>query len=223
MRLIVFDVDGTLVDSQHQIHAAVTEAFADAGLPAPTLAEVHGIIGLSLPVALARLLPELSSDEVGRIVASYKNSFLAKRLRDDAPLFPGALDCLRALAGREDTILGVATGKGRRGLLSMLEHHGLGGFFHTLQCADDHPSKPHPGMVLAAMAEAGVGPQATMMVGDTNFDIEMGCAAGVRAIGVGWGYHRPEALHTAGAAAIAPDFGGLQTLIADWSAEVRAA
>lgn len=223
MRLIVFDVDGTLVDSQHHIHAAITEAFEDAGLPVPTLAEVHGIIGLSLPVALARLRPELSPEAVARIVAAYKGSFRAKRLRDDAPLYPGARDCLDALARRDDLILGVATGKGRRGLDAMLEHHGLTRHFATLQCADDHPSKPHPGMVLGAMAEAGTSPGATMMVGDTTFDIEMARAAGVPGLGVAWGYHPPEALRAAGAAGIAPDFAALAGMIADWSAGARAA
>lgn len=223
MKLIVFDVDGTLVDSQHHIHAAMTEAFEEAGLTAPTLAEVHRVIGLSLPVALAQVRPGLAAAAVDRIVQGYKGSFRAKRLRDDAPLFPGARDCLRALAARGDLILGVATGKGRRGLDAMLEHHGLTRFFDTLQCADDHPSKPHPGMVLAAMDAAGTGPRATMMVGDTTFDVEMARAAGARPVGVGWGYHPADALHAAGAAAIAPDFPGLVAMIEDWSAEVRAA
>lgn len=218
MRLIVFDVDGTLVDSQHHIHAAMTEAFADAGLPGPTLAQVHEVIGLSLPVALARLRPELSPEAVDRIVAAYKGSFLAKRLRDDAPLFPGARDCLDALGRRDDLILGVATGKGRRGLDAMLAHHGLGQVFATLQCADDHPSKPHPSMVLAAMAEAGVTPGATMVVGDTTFDVEMARAAGALGMGVGWGYHATGALRGAGAAGIAPDFPALSAMIEDWAA-----
>ena len=217
MRLVIFDVDGTLVDSQHHIHAAMTEAFEEVGVPGPSLSQVHAVIGLSLPVALARVAPELSAARVEKIVRSYRNAFLAKRLRDDAPLFPGALDCLTALAGRGDLCLGVATGKGRRGLDAMLEHHGLHRFFDTLQCADDHPSKPHPGMVLGAMAAMGAAPEATMMVGDTTFDLEMAQAAGVTGTGVAWGYHDRAALRGAGAADIAMDFPALTGLIGQWA------
>lgn len=218
MRLIVFDVDGTLVDSGHYIHAAMTEAFEAAGLPGPELAEVHRIIGLSLPVALARLRPGLPAEMVERIAGFYKGSYHARHLRDLAPLFPGARACLEALAAREDLVLGVATGKGRRGLDAMLQHHGLTGFFGTLQCADDHPSKPHPAMLQAAMAEAGVAPERTMLVGDTTFDVEMALAAGALGMGVAWGYHAPEALREAGAADVAPDFEALSVMIEVWAA-----
>lgn len=218
MRLIVFDVDGTLVDSGHYIHAAMTEAFEAAGQPGPALAEVHRIIGLSLPVALARLRPALPPETVERIAGIYRNSERARHLRDLAPLFPGARACLETLAARDDLILGIATGKGRRGLDALLEHHRLSAFFATLQCADDHPSKPHPAMLHAAMAEAGVAPERTMMVGDTTFDVEMALAAGALGMGVAWGYHPPEALREAGAADVAPDYEALSVMIEVWAA-----
>ena len=218
MRLVVFDVDGTLVDSQHHIHAAMTEAFEDVGLPGPTLAQVHAVIGLSLPVALARVGPELPAATVKKIVQSYRDAFVARGSRVDAPLFPGARDCLATLAARGDLCLGVATGKGRRGLDAVLEQHDLHRFFDTLQCADDHPSKPHPGMILGAMAATGATPEATMMVGDTSFHLEMARAAGVTGTGVAWGYHDPAALCGAGAAGVAADFPALTVRIGRWAA-----
>ena len=113
-------------------------------------------------------------------------------------------DLVRALDG-DGWLLGVATGKSDRGLNLCLAHHDLAHHFVTLQTADRHPSKPHPSMLLQAMAEAGAVPETTVMIGDTHFDIDMGLAAGTRAIGVGWGYHAPAELVQAGAHAVAMD------------------
>lgn len=217
MRLVVFDVDGTLVDSQHHIHAAMGHAFTDSGLPAPSLEQVHTIVGLSLPLAVGRLAPDLARDRLEAVVEAYKNVWTSQRLREDAPLFPGAADCLARLRARGDILLGVATGKGRRGLDVMVQNHALHDAFVTLQCADGHPSKPHPSMLRAAMAEAGVGPADTMMIGDTSFDIEMANAAGATGIGVAWGYHPLVELVQAGAAAVARDFDDLAAVIDRWA------
>lgn len=186
MRLVIFDVDGTLVDSQAHIVGAMDFAFAALNLPCPPKTAVLGIVGLSLPQAMHRLAPEADNDA---LVAAYKDSFAAMRADNASPLYPGALDALTALKARSDLVLGVATGKSRRGLTHVLQAHGLEAYFVTTQVADDHPSKPHPSMVLTAMAEAGTRPEDTVMIGDTSFDMDMGAAAGVHCLGVSWGYH----------------------------------
>ncbi|MBM3604247.1 MAG: HAD family hydrolase, partial [Alphaproteobacteria bacterium] len=119
MRLVVFDVDGTLVDSQDHIHHAMAFAFAEAGLEPLPKAQVLTIVGLSLPVAVAQLAPDTDAITQARIVAGYKDSFMKARLEQAAPLYPGALDCLDRLAARDDLLLAVATGKSRRGLDAM--------------------------------------------------------------------------------------------------------
>lgn len=213
LRLVVFDVDGTLVDSQAHIHAAMTHAFDSAGYPAPDLAQVRAIVGLSLPQAITRLAPHLAAAEVAELVGHYKQSFGTRRESAPAPLYPGAMDCLRRLASRSEIVLGVATGKSRRGLDHLIATHALHGMFLTRQVADDHPSKPHPSMLQAAMAETGIAGAAAAMIGDTTFDMEMARAAGIPAIGVAWGYHEAADLHRAGADVVAEDFGALDELL----------
>lgn len=212
-RLVVFDVDGTLVDSQAQILAAMSAAFAEIGRPAPARAEALAVVGLSLPLALARLAPDLDARGLDRAVAAYKAAFAELRGTAGAPLYPGARAALERLAARPGVVLGVATGKSRRGLEHVLDRHGLCGMFATLQCADDHPSKPHPAMLAAALAEAGVPPTAAAMVGDTDFDIAMARAAGTAALGATWGYHPPARLAAAGAHRLLPDFAALDAAL----------
>jgi phosphoglycolate phosphatase len=193
MRLVIFDIDGTLVDSQTEIMAAMAVAFGAEGAVMPPRAQVLAIVGLSLPQAFARLVPDLGAAAQARMAEAYKAAYADRRLRLGAtaggPLFPGALAALEAVSALPDTVLAVATGKSRRGLRAVLEGHGLLGVFQSLQTADDHPSKPHPGMVLACLAETGVAPARAVMVGDTSFDMDMARAAGVRSVGVTWGYH----------------------------------
>jgi phosphoglycolate phosphatase len=201
MKLIILDCDGTLVDSQNGICAAMTHAFSGLGLEAPSRAATLAIIGLSLPEAFAALAPDHDDDVRTALAQRYRTAFLELR-RDPAlhePLFEGMGAVIEAFGAREDMVLGIATGKSRRGVDRLFEREGWGGRFHTVQTADDHPSKPHPAMILAAMAEAGVGADRTVMVGDTTFDVEMAVAAGVGALGVAWGYHPPEDLREAGA------------------------
>lgn len=199
LRLVVFDVDGTLIDSQNHILAAMEQAFAAAGATLPGREAVLSIVGLSLPAAVERLVPHLAEDTRAEIVAAYKQSFGELRTRSLSPLFPGATEALRALHARPEVLLGVATGKSRRGLAHVLDAHRLEGHFATIQVADDHPSKPHPSMLRAALAETGTEAARAVMVGDTTFDIEMGRAAGVATVGVAWGYHPAGDLAAAGA------------------------
>ncbi len=204
VRLAVFDCDGTLSDGQAAICAAMAEGFAEAGLAAPDPHQVRRIVGLSLPSAIARLIPDESAETQARTVAAYKQAFFRARERGtlQEPLFEGIAQLLARLHAAGWT-LGVATGKGDRGLRGCLTMHGIFDLFVTLQTADRHPSKPHPSMLDTAMAEAGALPADTVMIGDTVFDIEMAVAAGTRAIGVAWGYHTPDELLAAGAEAVA--------------------
>ena len=204
VRLAVFDCDGTLADGQAAICAAMAEAFAEGGLAAPDPHEVRRIVGLSLPSAIARLAPQHAPETHRRVVAAYKQAFFAARERGlvHEPLFEGIAALLAQLHGGGWT-LGVATGKSDRGLTGCLTMHGVLDLFVTLQTADRHPSKPHPSMLEAAMAEAGALPADTVMIGDTVYDIEMALAARARAIGVAWGYHSTAELLAAGAEAVA--------------------
>ncbi|GGD24641.1 HAD-IA family hydrolase [Sinisalibacter lacisalsi] len=217
LSLVVFDVDGTLIDSQDIIVTAMHRAFADAGRPLPARAAVLSVVGLSLHDAVARLAPELDAGAVDETVARYRAAFIALREETGgeaaSPLYPGARAVVEALHARPEVLLGVATGKARRGLDHAFAGHDLDRFFVTRQTADLHPSKPHPAMLEAALAETGVAPGRAVMVGDTTFDIEMARGAGVLPIGVAWGYHPPEALHSAGAAFVIESFAQLPAVL----------
>ncbi len=199
-RLALFDCDGTLVDSQANIVLCMEDAFARADMPAPDRHAIRRIVGLSLLNAVQALIPEVDFDLQVQIAEDYKTAFQRLRGRGmvEEPLFEGISEALIALDA-DGWKLGVATGKSDRGLALCLKAHGLSDAFVTLQTADRHPSKPHPAMARAAIAEAGASPQTTVMIGDTSFDMAMGVAAGARALGVDWGYHDPHELIAAGA------------------------
>ncbi len=196
LRLVIFDVDGTLVDSQAEIMAAMTMAFASEGIAMPERQAVLSIVGLSLAEAFAVLCPTVTGDQQARLVAAYKDAF--RHLRQDnqemGPLFSGAREAIAGLQAQDHTLLAVATGKSRRGLDKVLERHGLTGVFHSEQVADHHPSKPNPSMILTALNETGILPSRAVMLGDTTYDMDMARAAGIKKIGVTWGYHAAEAL-----------------------------
>lgn len=212
-KLVIFDCDGTLVDSQHAIVAAMTDAFLSEGIPPPVRDRIVGVVGLSLEFAIARLLnDEVDLAQVDRLAAAYKASFAERRRRPDhaEPLYDGVRETLERLAARDDVALGIATGKSRRGVDALLEREALGGLFSTIQTADTHPSKPHPSMIFAAMSDTLATPEATAMIGDTTYDIEMALGAGASAIGVAWGYHPEEALRQAGAHHVTADCAALE-------------
>jgi phosphoglycolate phosphatase len=206
-RLAVFDCDGTLVDSQHVIVACMHKAFSGEGLTAPTLADVRRIIGLPLAECVARLAPGEEALRVDRLVEAYKEAFFAIRQQPEhsEPLFEGALAALDAVEA-EGWLLGIATGKSKRGLLAVLEQHGLVRRFVTLQTGDMGPGKPDPAMLERAMEETGVAREDMVMIGDTTFDMLMARNARVHALGVAWGYHAPEELQAAGAHALVTAF-----------------
>ncbi len=209
-RLVLFDMDGTLIDSQDQIVGSMCFAFDREGLPAPSRAEILSIVGLSLPEAVARLAPGIGPDRHLLLADHYRASFAASREPGQAgfvtELYPGARETLDTLFASASTLLGVATGKSRRGLDHVFQSLDLARYFVTSQTCDDHPSKPHPSMIHTSLAATACDPSRTVMVGDTSYDMEMAKAAGVTAIGVSWGYHRPEVLWDAGADVVLDSF-----------------
>lgn len=225
LRLVVFDCDGTLVDSAHSIIEAMSLAWAAHGLSVPPEDHlVRSVVGLSLVEAIARLLPEGRSDDHHRLAEHYKTAFFDIRNRPghEEPLYAGAREAIDALAAA-GVLLGVATGKSRRGLEATLGRHGLLDRFVTLKTADDGPGKPAPGILLDAMAETGVTPYNTVMVGDTVYDVTMAVNAKVAPLGVDWGYHESAALTAAGAVAVLDTFHGLQTALDTiWRSELCA-
>jgi phosphoglycolate phosphatase len=215
--LVVFDIDGTLVDAQANIIRGFTDAFVAAGQLPPTAEEIRRTVGLSIEVAIARLLPDAGADLVLPLARACREAVWDLRQHPDhaEPLYPGALAALDRL-GADGVVLGVATGKGRRGLALFLEQHGLIGRFDATQTADDAASKPSPEMLLNIMAATGVDRTRTMMIGDTSFDMGMARAAGVAGIGVCWGYHQPEELLGAGARQVLAHFDHLPPLVAEF-------
>jgi phosphoglycolate phosphatase len=193
------------------ICAAMKQAYGAHDLPCPPRERILSIVGLSLTEAFARLTPGKPRVPIAALVESYKAAFNGLRQSPDhlEPLFPGARAALDALSARADILLGIATGKSQRGVRAVLGHHDLIARFHTIQTADDAPSKPHPGMVQAAMREAGVGPADTIVIGDTSYDIAMARAAGARAIGVSWGYHPADNLYAEGADLVIDEYPAL--------------
>lgn len=214
VRLAVFDCDGTLADGQAAVCAAMEQAFIAHALPAPVRPLIRRIVGLSLPQAIRQLAPEADAAQQAALVDAYKQAFRAARADGSLhePLFDGIADLLRRLHAAGWT-LGVATGKSDRGLASTLSVNNLATLFGPLHTADRHPSKPHPSMIEAAMADAGATPQQTVMIGDTVYDMQMARTAGTRAIGVAWGYHEPEELLAAGAEAVAETMVELEELL----------
>ncbi|HEV7873789.1 MAG TPA: HAD-IA family hydrolase [Enterovirga sp.] len=214
MQLVIFDVDGTLVDSQNMIVAAQREAFAACGLEPPSRARSLSIVGLSLAEAFTALVG--ADGPIEALAEAYKAAF--GRLRADPaceePLFPGAEALIARLAARSDVMLGIATGKSRRGVAHILETHGWTDVFATVQTADDAPSKPDPTMLRQALADTGIQADSAVMIGDTSFDMGMAKAARLHAVGVSWGYHPVAALREAGADTIIDSFEAFDTVLA---------
>ncbi len=203
-KLAIFDCDGTLVDSGATIFAALRQTFEQHGIAVPPASVCRRVIGLSLVEAMAALLPDAGGPTHVRLSEDYKLHFMALRAAGqvEEPLFDGVIELLDSLE-EDGWLLAVATGKSDRGLKHCLDLHGIHARFVSLQTADRHPSKPHPSMVLQAIADAGAAPETTFVVGDTSYDMAMAAAAGTMPIGAGWGYHEAEELILAGAAAVA--------------------
>ncbi len=217
LRLVVFDMDGTLIDSQHIILAAMQRTFTNLDLPVPSAEIVRSIIGLSLIEAVKTIMPELSDAEAKEGADMYRQSFIDLRHENGgeavAEMYPGARDALERLYKQDETLLGVATGKAKRGLDHAYKSHNIGHYFVTSQTADGHPSKPHPSMLYQALSDTGCEVSNAVMIGDTEFDIAMGKAAGFATIGVSWGYHPVERLKNAGSDHIIDHYDNLDAVL----------
>ena len=206
-RLLVFDWDGTLMDSEARILSCVRAAARDLGLETPADAAIRNIIGLGLQEAVQMLFPGLEQSGVAAVIDRYRHHYLHA---DETPseLFPGSLTVLRELESRE-YLLAVETGKGRRGLQKVLNSTRLEHLFHATRCADETFSKPHPQMLLEILDELGVEADEALMIGDTEYDLEMAGNAGVRSVAVGYGAHEPERLAGHGPLTILEDIADL--------------
>jgi phosphoglycolate phosphatase len=201
MKLVLFDCDGTLVDSAHVIHRCMQASFEDHGFVQPNLSETKSIIGLSLHDAIGILLKDQTTNQLDKMVQNYKDHFFKIRTQENLlePLYAGIRDVLDQMKQRDELILGVVTGKSTRGLIAILEGHGLRDHFLPIRTADDCPSKPHPAMVTECCAEVGIDASSTYVIGDSTFDMDMANHANAKSVGVDWGYASVSELENSGA------------------------
>lgn len=217
MYLIIFDVDGTLVDSQNTIFHGLQVGFEAVGLPMPDRKTALSIVGRSLEEAFSDLVGEAHREKVPAMAEAYRQAKWARRAEglEIDPLYPGAREAVERLHARDAFLLGIATGKALRGVKHMQDTHGLNGKFATIQTADTSPSKPHPDMIERALSETGVLPERSVMIGDTAFDMAMAKSAGIGTIGVTWGYHDHSRLAAEGADRIIHGFDDLDDALAE--------
>ena len=201
MKLVLFDCDGTLIDSAAVIHASMEKTFVEAGYPVPDIDQTKSVIGLTLDIALSRMLERDIDDQIMHMVGRYKHHSLTKRAAEDChePFYEGVWELLDQLRRVDDVLLGVVTGKSRRGLNNLIAKHELEPAIIASRTADECPSKPHPAMVLECCAETGMDPAQTLVIGDAIYDMQMAVNAGATAVGVDWGYSDRKSLTVAGA------------------------
>jgi phosphoglycolate phosphatase len=190
-KLVVFDWDGTLMDSTGGIVKAIQAASRDMGFDVPNDQQAAWVIGLSLDQALAHLVPELTDHDRERFLDRYRHHYLTRDA--ELKLFDGVIPMLDALSA-QGVLLGVATGKSRVGLNRVLQATSLASYFAITRCADETAGKPHPHMLLEIMGELGTGPDSVVMIGDTSHDLAMAANAGVHGLGVSYGAHLSEEL-----------------------------
>lgn len=191
--LLIFDWDGTLSDSTANITQAMQEAAGSLGLEIPGVEQIHNIIGLGLPEAVGRLFSKESELKKELVGEAYRAHFLALDQQRPSELFPGVLDVLEYLHA-QGHMLAIATGKSRRGLNRILSNLKVGHLFHGTRCADETASKPHPLMLEQLLAEFECPVDRAVMVGDTEYDMEMARSIGMSRIAVSYGAHARERL-----------------------------
>lgn len=216
LSLVILDLDGTLVDSRDVIIRVMRVAAERAGLPMPSDDATSRVIGLSLERAIQGVFPGSDPNQLSILLGAYKTEALRLRALPDDPeaLFPGVYPTVQNLRNAGH-MLGIATGKARRGVSHFCSRYEMEGWFDTVQTPDTNPSKPHPGMIESALSDTGATPERTIMVGDTVFDIEMARNAGVFGIGVAWGNHPVHELERAGAHHIVEKVEDLPKVIAE--------
>ncbi|MEO0981216.1 MAG: HAD-IA family hydrolase [Pseudomonadota bacterium] len=222
LKLAVWDMDGTIVDSREVIQGAMARAFEALDLAPPPYDATRQIVGLSLDEACRRLTPEgFDPRELPRLVEAYKDAFIAQRAAPDfeEPLYAGALEALQGLA-EAGWLIAMATGKSHRGIRAVFERHPMEPLFDTIWCADDGPGKPHPFMVEQAMKAVGAAAAGTVVIGDAVHDMQMSRAAGASAFGVSWGFGAPHELDAAGAHEVHHDFDTLNAALARFGEDV---
>ena len=203
-KLIVFDADGTLVDSQHALIEAMRAGFRSVGREVPSRNKLVGVAGLTPRDAFARLMPFVNDAELSEMALGYRHHYFEMHSQsvDGTALFPDVRNVLESLSDDPRFLVGLATGKSEQATKLMLEQFELDRIFDTVQFADRHPSKPHPSMLTTALSETATTPENAVVVGDTTADIQMAKTGGVTAIGVSWGFHSAEALKLQGAVCV---------------------
>jgi len=223
LKLAIWDIDGTIVDSRKIIQRAMNRAFERAGLGGIEYDRTRTIVGLELTEAVLKLAPpDYPAERIPQLATFYKEAFVEQRQEPgfEEPLYEGARETIERL-NDEGWLLGVATGKARRGLDIVFGHHDLHKHFVTFQTVDHGPGKPHPRMVLDAMRETGTAAHQAVMIGDTRFDMEMGRNAGVHTLGVSWGFHTPDEIRDGGAHDLHHDFETLNRALDAFAARVE--
>lgn len=210
-KLVIFDWDGTLMDSVDRIVSSMQSAAKVVGLAVPSNNATKEIIGLSLPIAVEKLFSGITSEQIDAMVLEYKYQYIEVD-KTESPLFANALNLLTKMK-QNDKLLAVATGKGRDGLNRVLNISETEAFFHTTRCAGEMPSKPNPQMLHSILEELAIAPHEAIMIGDTSHDLEMAQNAGIASIGVTFGVHKREVLEKYQPKAIVNSLIELQTLL----------
>lgn len=193
-KLLIFDWDGTIIDSASRIISSMQAAARDCDFPVPSDEQVRNIIGLGMPEAIRELIPGVSDEGIESMRAQYGHYYLGED-NTPTPLFPGVQHSLESMH-KKNMRMAVATGKSRRGLQRVFAQTGLGYIFETSRCADETTSKPHPHMLEEILAETGVSASEAVMIGDTEFDLDMGRRAGMDVIAMSYGAHSLERLQS---------------------------
>ena len=214
LKLAIWDLDGTIVDSRKIIQTAMEIAFDSVGKPLPEFEQTRHTIGLPLAQAIQTLAPDETHERIQIMTQNYSQAFVTMRNDPNVPepLYEGALDLLKHLA-EQGWLMGVATGKSRRGVSTFFEKHDLAQFFDAHYCSDDGPGKPHPHMIERNLDQLGCFAEDAVMIGDATFDMIMARSANVRALGVSWGFGQPHEIEEAGAHEVHHDFESLQAAL----------
>lgn len=210
LKLAIWDMDGTIVDSREVIQTAMCRAFEACGLALPDYDATRKVVGLGLHEAVSTLAPDYH-DAAG-LTEAYRQAFVLRRTEKDfkEPLYDGAVETLERLAN-EGWLIAMATGKSHRGIRAIFEMHPLEQYFDTIWCADDGPGKPHPFMVEQCMGTLGCEPHQSLIIGDAIHDISMGRNAGIHTMGVSWGFGEASELEAVGAHEVHHDFTSLNS------------